>query len=119
MPRKPDDDFLQEKLIKDLGIVSNEEIVFALFVQFQEDEVTEPIDDTTIIWNTPFYQVATITLPKQNINTDEIMEMAISFCPGNAMPEHAPLGSVNMVRKKVYEQLAKERKQHLPPKHTN
>lgn len=121
MPRKPDKNFLRKRLIKDLGKHSKEDIAFALFVQFQKDKVTEPIDDTTVTWKTPFYQVATITLPKQEIDTEEIMEMEeiISFCPGNAMPEHAPLGSVNMVRKKVYEQLAKERKQQLPSKHTN
>jgi hypothetical protein len=117
MPRNPDNDFLQDRLMQDLSIGSKENIAFALFVQFQKDEVTEPIDDTTISWETPFHQVATITIPKQEMNTK--MEEIISFCPGNAMPEHAPLGSVNMVRKKVYEQLAKERKQYLHSKHTN
>ncbi|HEX6426710.1 MAG TPA: hypothetical protein VF008_03450 [Niastella sp.] len=121
MPGKHDKNFLRKRLIKDLGKHSKEDIAFALFVQFQTNKITEPIDDATIPWKTPFYQVATITVPKQEIDTDEIKEMdeTISFCPGNAMPEHAPLGSVNMVRKKVYEQLAKERKQHLQSKHIN
>lgn len=121
MPGNPDEDFLRERFIKDLQIGTKEEIAFALFVQLQKDQVTEPIDDATVTWKTPFYQVATITIPKQDINTNEIREMeeAISFCPGNAIPEHAPLGSVNLVRKKVYEQLAKERKLHQQSKHTN
>ena len=121
MPHKPDDDFLRDRLIKDLGKHSKEDIAFALFVQFQQDKETEPIDDATVTWKTPFCQVATILIPKQEIDTDEIKEMEkiISFCPGNAMPEHAPLGSVNMVRKKVYKQLAQARKQHLPSKQTN
>jgi hypothetical protein len=121
MPHKPDPDFLQKRLIKDLGKHSKENIAFALFVQFQQDKETEPIDDATVLWKTPFYQVATIIIPKQEIETDEIREMEkrISFCPGNTIPEHAPLGSVNMVRKIVYEQLAKQRKQHPLSKQTN
>jgi hypothetical protein len=121
MPRNPDNNFLRKRLIKDLAKHSKEDIAFALLVQFQTNKVTEPIDDTTVTWKTPFYQVATITLPKQEIDTDEIKEMdeTISFCPANAMPDHAPLGSVNMVRKKVYEKLAEERKAHLKSKHIN
>jgi len=110
MPRKPANNFLRERLIKELEH-PKEKISFALFVQFQTNNVKEPLDDATVTWKTPFYRVATITLPEQDIATDERNEEdeRLSFSPGNAIPEHAPLGSINMVRKKVYEQLAKDR----------
>lgn len=84
----------------------------ALFVQFQTNKEKEPIDDATVIWKTAFIPVATITLEHgQDIDSDEWHEAdkRMSFSPGNALPEHAPLGSINMVRKMVYEQLARER----------
>jgi hypothetical protein len=123
MPRNPDDDFLRQRLIQDLR-QPKEEISFALFVQFQTNNEKEPIDNATVAWKTPFYKVATITLPKQDIDTGQRNEedKRISFSPGNAIPEHAPLGSINMVRKKVYEQLAKDRlkeQQLTQPDHQN
>ena len=68
--------------------------------------------------------MAIITLPRQEIDTETRNEedARISFSPGNAIPEHAPLGSINMVRKKVYEQLAKDRlkeQQHTQPDRQN
>jgi catalase len=123
MPRKPADDFLRQNLIQDLK-QPKEEISFALFVQFQTNNEKEPIDNATIPWKTPFYKVAIITLPRQEIDTDKRAEedARIHFSPGNAIPEHAPLGSINMVRKKVYEQLAKDRlkaQQLAQPDHRN
>jgi catalase len=115
MPRKPTRDFLRDRLIKDLKY-PKEPIAFALFVQFQENKDKEPIDDATVIWKTKFIRVGTITLPKQDIDTDDRhkKDKQMSFSPGNALPEHAPLGSINMVRKKVYEQLARERIKEQP-----
>jgi catalase len=123
MPRKPADNFLRQRLIQDLKH-PKEEIAFALFVQFQINNEKEPIDDATVTWKTPFFKVATITLSGHEIDTDTRIEEdeRMSFSPGNAIPEHAPLGSINMVRKKVYEQLAIDRqreKQLTQPNYQN
>jgi hypothetical protein len=111
MPSSPDDDFLSDRLIEDLAAPLKEEIAFGLFVQFQENEDTEPIEDPSIEWKTTFHRVATIYIPAQvpfigQVNDD------ISFSPGHAIQDHAPLGGVNMIRRKVYETLAKERNEH-------
>jgi hypothetical protein len=63
-------------------------------------------------------------LSGHEIDTDTRIEEdeRMSFSPGNAIPEHAPLGSINMVRKKVYEQLAIDRqreKQLTQPNYQN
>src|ERR1044072_4500331 len=114
MPRKPADNFLRQRLIQDIQH-PKEEISFALFVQFQTNNEKEPIDDATVKWRSPFYKVAIITIPRQEIDTDERYEedARMSFSPGNAIHEHAPLGSINMIRKKVYEQMAKDRLKEL------
>jgi hypothetical protein len=114
MPNDPDNDFLRERLIEDLSDKNSEEIAFELSIQFQENKETEPIDNSGVIWKTKFKPVATIKIPKQNLNTEERLckDARMSFSPGHAMIEHQPLGSVNMVRRKVYETLAKERLAH-------
>lgn len=123
MPRKPANNFLRQRLIQDLKH-PKEEISFALFVQFQTNNEKEPIDNATVKWRSPFYKVAIITLPRQEIDTDARYEedTRMSFSPGNAIHEHSPLGSINMIRKKVYEQLAKDRlkeQQYVQPDHQN
>jgi len=114
MPRDPHANFLRNRLISDLSEDAKEEISFALFVQFHKNDKTEPIDDTRVIWRTPFHRVATITIPKQHLDTTERKkkDIELTYSPGHAIMEHTPLGSVNAVRRKVYEILAKERLQH-------
>ena len=114
MPENPRPNFLRERLISDLAKDAKDAVSFALCVQFQESEQTEPIEDPSVDWKTQIYQVATITIPRQNLDTPEREKENenMSFSPGHAIAEHAPLGWVNMIRKKVYEQLAKERLEH-------
>jgi hypothetical protein len=111
MPENPEDNFLTKQLIHDLSDEYKGEVAFALFVQFQEDKVTEPIEDTTVIWKTPYRRVATITIPKQNLDSPQrkLKDLNMSFSPGHAIIEHAPLGSINWIRRKVYKKLADER----------
>jgi len=114
MPIEPVENFLRERLIRDLSKYAKEDVSFALYVQFQENPEKEPIDNSAVIWKTKFYRVATIHIPKQKLNTPERMEMdkKLTFSPGHASMEHRPLGTVNAVRRKVYEVLAKERLAH-------
>ncbi|RYY13367.1 MAG: hypothetical protein EOO04_32020 [Chitinophagaceae bacterium] len=111
MPGKPGDNYLREKLIEDLSLDSRDEVAFELLVQFQESKTKEPIENTAVIWKTPFHRVAKITIPPQYIDTIERGQLDLNtyFCPGNAIKEHAPLGSVNMIRSQVYSALGKER----------
>lgn len=111
MPEKPRKDFLKERLTDDLSTGAKEEVAFGLYVQFQENEHTEPVDNSSVLWETPFHQVGTILLPKQNLASDE-MDQRITFSPGHSMVEHAPLGGVNMVRRKAYAILSAERLAH-------
>lgn len=111
MPEKPAQDFLREELTKDLSVVDDNPIAYALFVQFCENRKTEPIDDSSVEWKTPFHRVATIMFPAQDINSKERNELdkRMSYSPGHSIEGHGPLGNVNMVRKVVYEELARDR----------
>jgi hypothetical protein len=115
MPIKPGNNFLTERLIKDLSKDAKEDITFGLFVRFHENDVTEPIEDPSVEWKTKAHKVAIITIPKQTgIDTEEraLKDINMYFSPGHAIPEHAPLGGVNMIRRKVYGELGEERRRH-------
>lgn len=48
--------------------------------------------------------MATVTLPKQDFDTDQQNEFCegLSFSPWHALPAHRPIGGLNRVRKAVY-----------------
>jgi hypothetical protein len=55
--------------------------------------------------------VATIVIPKQNFDTPEQNTFGenLSFNPWHSLPEHRPLGSLNRMRKMVYERISRVR----------
>lgn len=72
------------------------------------------VEDSMTEWDekaAPFYQVATIHIPKQNFDTPEQNQFCenLSFTPWHALPEHRPLGAVNRVRKVIYENISRVR----------
>jgi hypothetical protein len=115
MPEHPAPDFLHTRLMQALAKKAGEKVRdpvgFDLFVQFQHDEHTEPIDDSTVVWRTPFKKVARINIPPQQIDGPERerLDLTMSFCPGNALLDHQPLGTINRVRVDAYRAMAKDR----------
>ena len=111
MTENPGDNFLRQRLIQDLSAGSRHQVAFELLVQFQENEEKEPIEDSAVIWKTPFHRVAIITIPPQNPDTSEIKQKdeKMFFCPGHALLAHAPLGGLNQIRSIVYKKMAGER----------
>ncbi len=89
-------------------------IEFSFFIQFQEDPVEMPVEDPTIVWNSPLVKVATIRIPKQVFDTPEQNEFGdnLSFNSWHALPEHKPIGNFNRVRKTIYEKMYAFRHEH-------
>ena len=71
----------------------------------------EPLEDATAKWDAPFEEVARISIPKQDFDTDAESTACenLSFSPWHALAEHRPLGSLNRGRKVVYQILSKFR----------
>jgi hypothetical protein len=111
MPEQPGENFLRQRLIRDLSQESKQAVAFELLVQFQQSEDKEPIDDSAIIWTGKFHKVATLKIPVQELDNPERInrDNQTSFCPGHTIKEHAPLGAVNLIRSQVYKALALER----------
>ncbi|ENW80887.1 hypothetical protein F909_02176 [Acinetobacter sp. ANC 3929] len=107
IPNKPDHDFLRETLRKNL---QTSDACMEFLIQprttskmLVEDSMTEWKESQA-----PFYQVATIHIPKQFFDTPEQNKFCenLSFTPWHALPEHRPLGAINRLRKVIYENIS-------------
>ncbi len=102
-----DFDFLHHEIADRLR---RDDIRFDLLVQPYVDEQRTPIEDGAIEWteatSAPIH-VATLTIPKQDIDaaegraTERLVDQ-IAFNPWNTTDEFRPLGNLNRARKQVY-----------------
>lgn len=110
LPKNPSHDFLREALKNTLQ--STDACMEFLIQPRTSSQML--VEDSMTEWNekaAPFYQVATIHIPKQNFDTPEQNQFCenLSFTPWHALPEHKPLGAVNRMRKVIYENISRVR----------
>lgn len=110
LPKNPSHDFLREALKNTLQ--STDACMEFLIQPRTSSQML--VEDSMTEWNekaAPFYQVATIHIPKQNFDTHEQNQFCenLSFTPWHALPEHKPLGAVNRMRKVIYENISRVR----------
>ncbi len=84
---------------------------FVFMVQRQTDPTTMPIDDSTVLWDEklgPFVEVASITIPRQSFDSPEQQAFCenLSYTPWHALPVHEPLGTINRIRRVVYDAIS-------------
>jgi hypothetical protein len=94
--------------------VKENSLEYDFMVQFQTDAVKMPVEDPTVVWDSPLIKLATIRIPTQICDTPERNEMGdnLSFNSWHCLPEHQPLGSFNRVRKFIYEEMYAFRHNH-------
>jgi catalase len=105
--------YLHDAMVEKL---KNQDASFEFLIQRQADPAKMSIEDPTIEWSeqdSPFQKVATIRIPRQMFDSPEQTTFGenLSFTPWHSLPEHAPLGSINQVRKVVYQALSEQRHQ--------
>lgn len=115
LPKNPSHDFLREALKNTLQS-TDACMEFLIQPRTSSQMLVEDslVEDSMTEWNekaAPFYQVATIHIPKQNFDTAEQNKFCenLSFTPWHALPEHRPLGAVNRMRKVIYENISRVR----------
>jgi len=110
-PDKTSEDLLRNNLA---ATVKENEMLFDFCVQFQTDAVKMPIEDPTVVWDSPFIKLATIRIPKQICDTAERREFGdnLSFNTWHCLAEHRPIGSFNRIRAFIYEEMYAFRHQH-------
>ncbi|RJE69046.1 catalase [Acinetobacter sp. JS678] len=110
LPKNPSHDFLREALKNSL---QQTDACMEFLIQPRTSSKML-VEDAMTEWDekaAPFYQVATIHIPKQNFNTPEQNQFCenLSFTPWHALAEHKPLGAVNRMRKIIYENISRVR----------
>ncbi len=108
--------YLRERLERDLKANG---ACFKLQVQLRTDETIMPLDQTTVEWSEGLsvpQTVATILIPPQDIKPLDKECDNMSFTAWHALPEHAPVGSVNQARGIVYKRMAdlRRKRNHVP-----
>lgn len=110
LPKNPSHDFLREALKNTL---QQTDACMEFLIQPRTSSQML-IEDSMTEWDekaAPFYQIATIHIPKQNFDTPEQNKFCenLSFTPWHALPAHKPLGAVNRMRKVIYENISRVR----------
>jgi len=98
--------------------LSEKDATFDFLVQLYVDDEKTPIEDPMQEWkeqDSPFVKLATIKIPAQKFDFEERkrLDEGLSFMAWHTLPEHAPLGSVNLARKKVYQEIVKARRSNM------
>ena len=107
IPHAPHPNFLREALKSSL---EKEGACMEFLVQPRTSN-TMSVEDSMTEWKeseAPFYKVATIRIPQQVFDTTEQNQFCenLSFSPWHSAPEHKPLGTVNRMRKVIYERIS-------------
>lgn len=71
------------------------------------NEATTPIEDAAVVWPTPYLTVARLSVPRQDVNSEECQRLARRIeqgviDPWQALAAHRPLGDVQRARRHVY-----------------
>ena len=112
MPDNPGPNFLREAMRRTLAAG---DVCMDFMVQPRTSDKLD-VEDARTQWSeeaAPFYKVATIHIPKQEFDSRDQLTFCenLSFTPWHALPDHKPLGSINRLRKVVYERISDTRHQ--------
>jgi hypothetical protein len=119
-----DPDYLRKALRQRFAEAGDKDICFDFQVQLRSaaslaGKVDSEIEDVCTLWDEaqyPFVTVARITIPPQDIATAERQEFCESlvYTPWQGLADHRPIGGINRLRRKVYEESAKKRGAVVP-----
>lgn len=103
-PASSGDDRLQQDLAARL---KRGPISWILRAQLFVDQAVTPIEDTRALWAGPWVDLATLTLPRQDVESPRGREISqlvseLSFDPWHAIEEHRPLGAIMRARAVAY-----------------
>jgi hypothetical protein len=115
---KPNSENYLRKAMVDSLAADGKGKTFDFLVQSYVNEAKTPIENPMQEWqetDSPFIKLATINIPAQKFDFSERkrLDEGLSFNPWHTLAAHAPLGSVNLARKQVYQAMAKARRGYI------
>jgi hypothetical protein len=116
LPAQPGTNFLRERL---RATLQEGDACLEFLVQ-PRTSTSMSVEDSMTEWReqeAPFHKVATLHIPRQTFDTPEQDAFceALSFNPWHALPDHRPLGVTNRLRKVIYEQISRVRREGISP----
>lgn len=116
-PKSDSENYLREVMVKIITDAAKE-VAFDFLVQLYVDEEKTPVENPMQEWkesDAPFIKVATVRIPPQKFDFEERkrLDEGLSFNPWHTLPEHEPLGSVNLARKKIYREMVSHRREQI------
>ncbi|MFZ1918421.1 MAG: catalase family protein [Terriglobales bacterium] len=108
---RSDPNFLRLEMVKRLSAGG---ACFDFMVQRQIPGKNMPVEDTTVEWSeddSPFVPVARLDIPSQQFEQNNNFCEDLSFTPWHSLPEHRPIGVMNRIRKAVYLEVSRYRRQ--------
>jgi hypothetical protein len=90
-------------------VEKNKHLQYKLFVQFQEDPCTEPIEDGSAYWHTKEHHVGTFTFSDAVTDDEDRTCQNIGFLPYLKTEHFKPLGGLNRGRLDAYTRVMKMR----------
>lgn len=110
-PTPRPENYLREALTETIN--RSESLHFDFLVQVRHEVDYELIENASSIWEDPFVSVAkiTISVPQPEIESEESKSHCdqLVFTPWHSLVEHKPIGSINRLRRSVYDASAKHR----------
>jgi len=103
---------LREAMIAHLT-TGEKSATFSFGVNVQTDPVENPVEDPTVLWKSDPVTLATITIPAQEFARDDQLTFCehLSFTPWHAQEAHRPIGGINRVRKRIYQETSTLRRE--------
>ena len=116
----PSFNYLRDNMKKTLN---RQNVEFDLMVQLQTDSHEMPIEHAGVRWPeklSPFIPVATITIPRQEFDTQARSQLnrRLKFNPWHSLEAHRPLGNQSRARRRMYQTLSDFRLQMNAIEHT-
>jgi Catalase len=109
---RSDPNFLRLEMVKRLA--GTGKACFEFLVQPQVAGKNMPVEDTTVEWpekDSPFIPVAHLEIAPQQFEQNNDVCENLSFSPWHSLPEHRPIGVMNRIRKAVYLEVSRYRRE--------
>ena len=114
VPNPPAENYLRDVMTETMN--RNDSIHFDFMVQIRSEGDDLGIENASSLWSEtkyPFINIAKITIPapQPEIDSDENKAHCekLAFTPWHSLVEHQPIGSINRLRKSVYQASAEHR----------
>lgn len=114
LPENPADNYLQDALIEAMS--NDKDVSFDFMVQIRSGGNDLGIENASSLWDEskyPFIKLAKIIIPAPQAEIDAVENLEhcenLIFTPWHSLVEHQPIGSINRLRKPVYQASASHR----------